>query len=128
MSKKEFLILIIVFISVIAISALSIYFIFNKDESNKDESPKISNVLKVGDYTLQYGQYKGIEEEYNADTQTLEKKEIILNLSKNKINDEFYEVKGMSLYINGYEMYKVIANDKIKLLAGEGVDFEYERE
>lgn len=122
MSKKEFLILIIVFISVIAISALSIYFIFNKDES-----PKISNVLKVGDYTLQYGQYKGIEEEYNADTQTLEKKEIILNLSKNKINDEFYEVKGMSLYINGYEMYKVIANDKIKLLAGEGVDFEYER-
>ena len=123
MSKKEFLILIIVFLSVIAISALSIYFIFNKDES-----PKISNVLKVGDYTLQYGQYKGIEEEYNADTQTLEKKEIILNLSKNKINDEFYEVKGMSLYINGYEMYKVIANDKIKLLAGEGVDFEYERE
>lgn len=123
MSKKEFLILIIVFISVIAISALSIYFIFNKDESSK-----ISNVLKVGDYTLQYGQYKGIEEEYNADTQTLEKKEIILNLSKNKINDEFYEVKGMSLYINGYEMYKVIANDKIKLLAGEGVDFEYERE
>ena len=122
MSKKEFLILIIVFISVIAISALSIYFIFNKDES-----PKISNVLKVGDYTLQYGQYKGVEEEYNADTQTLEKKEIILNLSKNKINDEFYEVKGMSLYINGYEMYKVIANDKIKLLAGEGVDFEYER-
>ena len=122
MSKKEFLILIIVFISVIAISALSIYFIFNKDES-----PKISNVLKVGDYTLQYGQYKGIEEEYNADTQTLEKKEIILNLSKNKINDEFYEVKGMSLYINGYEMYKVIANDKIKLLAGKGVDFEYER-
>ena len=123
MSKKEFLILIIVFLSVIAISALSIYFIFNKDESSK-----ISNVLKVGDYTLQYGQYKGIEEEYNADTQTLEKKEIILNLSKNKINDEFYEVKGMSLYINGYEMYKVIANDKINLLAGEGVDFEYERE
>lgn len=122
MSKKEFLILIIVFLSVIAISALSIYFIFNKDESSK-----ISNVLKVGDYTLQYGQYKGIEEEYNADTQTLEKKEIILNLSKNKINDEFYEVKGMSLYINGYEMYKVIANDKIKLLAGEGFDFEYER-
>lgn len=122
MSKKEFLILIIVFISVIVISALSIYFIFNKDESSK-----ISNVLKVGDYTLQYGQYKGVEEEYNADTQTLEKKETILNLSKNKINDEFYEVKGMSLYINGYEMYKVIANDKIKLLAGEGVDFEYER-
>lgn len=129
MSKKEFLILIIVFISVIVISALSIYFIFNKNhDKNNDESSKISSVLKVGDYTLQYGHYKGIEEEYNADTQTLEKKEIILNLSKNKINDEFYEVKGMSLYINGYEMYKVIANDKIKLLAGEGVDFEYERE
>ena len=128
MSKKEFLILIIVFISVIAISALSIYFIFNNNhEKNTDESSKISNVLKVGDYTLRYGQYKGIEKEYNADTQTVEKKEIILNLSKYKINDEFYEIKGMSLYINGYEMYKVIANDKIKLLVGEGVDFEYER-
>ena len=56
-----------------------------------------------------------------------QKKEIILNLSKNKINDEVYEVKGMSLYINGYEMYKVIANNKIKLLTGEGVDFEYEK-
>ncbi len=76
MSKKEILILIIVFLSVIIISALSMYFIFSK---TTDESSKISNVLKVGDYTLRYGQYKGIEEEYNADTQTLEKKEIILN-------------------------------------------------
>ena len=128
MSKKEILVLIIVFLSVIIISSLSIYFIFNNNHGkNTDESSKISNVLKVGDYTLRYGQYKGIEKEYNADTQTVEKKEIILNLSKYKINDEFYEIKGMSLYINGYEMYKVIANDKIKLLAGEGVDFEYER-
>lgn len=128
MSKKEILVLIIVFLSVIIISSLSIYFIFNNNHGkNTDESSKISNVLKVGDYTLRYGQYKGIEKEYNADTQIVEKKEIILNLSKYKINDEFYEIKGMSLYINGYEMYKVIANDKIKLLVGEGVDFEYER-
>lgn len=76
MSKKEILILIIVFLSVIVIAALSMYFIFSK---TTDESSKISNVLKVGDYTLRYGQYKGIEEEYTADTQTLEKKEIILN-------------------------------------------------
>ena len=75
MSKKEFLILIIVFLSVIVISSLSIYFIFNKNHGkNIDESSKISNVLKVGDYTLRYGQYKGIEKEYNADTQTVEKK------------------------------------------------------
>ena len=128
MSKKEILFLIIVFLSVIIISSLSIYFIFNNNHGkNTDESSKISNVLKVGDYTLRYGQYKGIEKEYTADTQTLEKKEIILNLSKYKINDEFYEIKGISLYINGYEMYKVIANDKIKLLAGKGIDFEYER-
>lgn len=129
MSKKEFIFLIIVFLSVIVISTLSTYFIFNKNHSkNIDESSKTINSLKVGNYTLRYGQYKGIEEEYNTDTQKLEKREIKLNLSKNKINDERYEVKGMSLYINGYEMYKVIANDKIKLLAGEGVDFEYERE
>lgn len=128
MSKKEFIFLIIVFLSVIVISTLSTYFIFNKNHSkNIDESSKTINSLKVGNYTLRYGQYKGIEEEYNTDTQKLEKREIKLNLSKNKINDERYEVKGMSLYINGYEMYKVIANDKIKLLAGKGIDFEYER-
>ena len=80
MSKKEILILIIVFLSVIVIAALSMYFIFNKNHGKTtDESSKISNVLKVGDYTLRYGQYKGIEKEYTADTQTLEKKEIILN-------------------------------------------------
>ena len=76
MSKKEFLILIIVFLSVIVIATLSMYFIFNK---TTDESSKINNVLKVGDYTLRYGHYKGIEKQYTADTQTLEKKEIILN-------------------------------------------------
>ena len=130
LSKKEIIILVIVFLLVIFISTISIYFIINRNPNQKKEnnvsSPSISNVLKVGEYSLKYGLYKGIVNEYNSDTEKLEKKEITLTLSKSKINDEIYEVKGMSLYVNGYEMYKVIANNKIELLAGEGVEFIYE--
>ena len=124
MSKKQIIILIVVFFSVIFISTISMYFLFN---SNRNNRTKIDNVLKVGTYTLNYGQYKGYEEEYNYDTETVEKKEITLNLSKTEINNQTYEVKGTALYVNGYEMYQVVANNKIRLLAGSGVDFEYEK-
>ena len=124
MNKKQIIILIVVFLSVIFISAISMNFLFN---NNHNQSTKTSNVLKVGEYTLNYGQYKGYEEEYNYDTETTEKKEITLNLSKSKINDQTYEVKGTRLYVGGYEMYQVVANNKIRLLAGSGVDFEYEK-
>ena len=123
MNRKQIIILIVVFLSVILISAVSVYLIRS---DNHNRVLKVNNGLKVGEYTLNYGVYKGIEKEYNADTDTIEDKEITLVLSKNKVNDAFYQVKGMSLYVNNYEMYKVVANNKIKLLAGEGVDFEYE--
>ncbi len=74
MSKKEIIILIIVFLLVIVISALSIYYIFNK---SYDEGSKNSNILKVGEYTLRYGKYKGVEEEYNVDTAAIEKRDNI---------------------------------------------------
>ena len=130
LSKKEILILVIVFLVVVPISALSIYTIINKTpgktKENKVNSLTTNNVLKVGEYSLKYGTYKGIENEYDPDTEKVEKKEIKLVLSKSEINGEKYEVKGMSLFVNGYEMYKVIANNKMELLAGEGVELVYE--
>ena len=126
LSKKEIIILVIVFLIVVAISTVTIYSIINKKPSGNGVDDKVSNTLKVGNYSLKYGTYKGMETEYNHDTKKTEKKEIKLVLSKDKINDTKYEVKGTSLYVNGYEMYKVIANNKMELLAGEGVELVYE--
>lgn len=125
MSKKEILILVIVFFAVICISTVSVYFIINNNSSEKETNNVDTSVLKVGEYSLKYGLYKGIETEYNPDTEKVDKKEITFDLSESKINGETYEVKGMYLYVNGYQMYKVISNNKIELLAGEGVEFEY---
>ncbi len=126
MSKKEIIILVIVFLLVVSISTVSIYFIINKKPSGNSDDNPTNSVLKVGKYSLEYGTYKGTESEYNPDTEKVEKKEIKVVLSNNKINDTKYEVKGTSLYVNGYEMYKVIANNKMELLAGEGVELVYE--
>ena len=130
MSKKEIFILVIAFIVVTFASTILIYFIINKSPSDKKENSADNSTspsaLRVGSYSLKYGTYKGFENEYNPDTEKIEKKEKTLTLTNTKINSENYEVKGMSLYVNGYEMYKVIANNKIELLAGEGIEFEYE--
>lgn len=123
MNRRQILLLIIVFLVVVLISALVVYGILNKKPG---ANTKDSKTLTVGEYTLKYGRYKGFEEEYNTDTETVEKKAITVNLAKDKINDTFYEVRGMSLYVNGYEMYTVIANNKLRLLAGSGVELEYE--
>ena len=119
MSKKEIIILIVTFILVMLISALI--------TSSNSDSKKESVELQVGDYVLKYGTYKGIGTEYNYDTNKNEEKEITLILAKDKINNQTYEVKGLSLYVNGIEMYKITANNKFTLLAGEGVDFVYEK-
>ena len=128
MSKKEISILVIVFLSVLVISTLTIYSVMNKTPSEKKENKteKVEDTLKIGKYSLKYGTYKGSETEYNPDTKKVYKKEVTITLSKDKINGEYYIVKGTSLYVNGYELYKVTANNKIEQLAGEGVEFEYE--
>ena len=128
MSKKEISILVIVFLCVLIVSTVSIYSVMNKTPSEKKENntEKVEDTLKIGKYILKYGTYKGSETEYNTDTKKVYKKETKITLSKDKINGEYYIVKGTSLYVNGYELYKVVANNKIEQLAGEGVEFEYE--
>lgn len=120
MSKKQIIILVIVFVLVALISTISIYLLLNP------KNKSTSNDLKVGNYTLTYGKYKGTETEYDNNTNKVISKEIKIELTKDKINNEDYIVKGESLYVNGFELYKVVSNNKILLLAGEGVEFIYE--
>ena len=50
----------------------------------------------------------------------------MITLTKKKINGTSYEVKGNKIYVNGFEMYEVPADNKMVLLAGEGVEYNYE--
>ena len=121
MKKNEIIILVIVFLSGIFVSSSLVFFLHNKDITNH----KATNVLELDNYTLSYGKYKGIEKEYDVESESVKEKELIIILTKDKINNEIYKAKGNSLFVNNYEMYKVIANNKLLLLAGEGVEFEY---
>ena len=134
MNNKEKLFLSLIFVGVLLISSISSYYIFkphdvlndNTQEEKKDT--KQIEVLKVGAYTLNYGTYKGIEEYYDQDTGKTEKKEKTLTLTKQTINGEKYEVKENMLYVNGYSLYEVKGNNKLFLLAGSGVEYNYEKE
>ena len=133
MSKKEIIILVVV-------GVLCFIFSFNltigtknsgnkpkkdetkevkKKEETKSEDKKEENVLKVGNYTLQYGTYKGVEptEEGN--------KEVKLTLTKDGINYEEYTVKDNKIYIENIPFYEVTGNNKLLLMAGSGIEYEF---
>ena len=98
-----------------------------KKEKKKD---KKEEYLKVGKYKLKYGTYKGIEEEYDPDTDKTIKMEIKIELNKDKMivngNSMNYKVKDDNyIYINEVKMYEVTANNEFTLIAGAGIDFEY---
>ena len=86
--------------------------------------------VKVENYTLACGIYKGYETVYNNDTQKTMKKEVIAILGKNTITinsiTSKFKIKNNKLYVNGYEMYEVIGNNKFHLLAGGGIYFNHE--
>lgn len=132
MSKKEIIILVVVGI-------LCFIFSFNltvgtrKDveEPKKDETKEVEKkedtkkedkkeeVLKVGSYTLQYGTYKGVEPTEEG------KKEVKLTLTKDGINYEEYEVKDNNIYVENLPMYEVTGNNKLLLMAGSGIEYEF---
>ena len=124
MNKKQILITVIGGVVVFILSFLLSYFISSK-------CTKSENALKVGSYTLEYGTYKGIEQEYDADKEKVVNKEMKVVLSTDKIVvgdiSKKYEVKGSSIYVDGTEMYEVTANNKFILLAGSGVECVYEK-
>ena len=88
------------------------------------------NIIKTDKYTLEYGNYKGFEIDYDYAKQKAYQKEVHAILSKNKITingiSEKFKVKGNKLYINKTEMYEVIGNNKLLMLAGGGIIFEHE--
>ena len=87
--------------------------------------------IKVGGYTLECGKYKGYEIDYDYSSQKPYEKEVIAQLKRNEITingiTTKFKVKGNKLYIGKQEMYEVTGNNKLLMLAGGGIKFEYEQ-
>ena len=94
---------------------------------NKDNTAK-SCVIKAENYTLECGTYRGYETDYDYKAQKPFKKEVIADISKNKITingiSEKFKVKGNKLYIKKTVMYEITGNNRLLMLAGGGIIFE----
>ena len=123
MNIKKVIILIVIFILTLLFSSLLSYFILNHDKMIK---PQSNNTITIGNYSLKYGNYVGYEEEYDYDNDKVEKKKKTILFTKDKINNDAYKINGNKLQVNGFDLYEVVANNKFILLAGEGVEFNYE--
>ncbi len=94
----------------------------------EDNTQKVC--IKAGGYTLECGKYKGYEADYNHKTKKPFKKLVVAEIGKNKITingiTTKLKVKGNKLYIGKNEMYEIIGNNKLLMLAGGGITFEHE--
>lgn len=136
MNKKEIIIIIVIGLLAILLSFFIVYSLKSKTEQpdtpvKKTEKKKTQNTdgdLVVGDYSLKFGTYKGMEEEYDPDTEKVKKTEVILEINKDELiyNGEAssYEIKGNYIYA-GQIMYEVTDNNVLVLQAGAGIKFKY---
>ena len=129
MSKKQIVILVGIGLFVILITMGLVYFITNKDNSSSKKKDNKTEIV-VGKYKVKYGKYKGISEEYDPDTETLNKDEVLIEITDNKIITlditQSYKIEGNKIVTAGGVEYEVVGNNKLILLAGGGVELNYE--
>lgn len=86
--------------------------------------------IKSDRYTLECGKYQGYETDYNHETKKPFKKLVTAEIGRNTISingiTTKLKVKGNKLYIKKTEMYELIGNNKLLMLAGGGIVFEHE--
>lgn len=127
MNKKQIIIILIVgIVTFLLTTALTYEILSNKDKIlSSDET-----VLQLDKYTLKYGKYKGIEEAYNQDNGKIIKTESKMELTKTEIKVKSYKstysVKGNKLITSSGIEYEAFGNNKIRLLAGSGIEYTYE--
>ncbi len=138
MNKKEIVTLIVAGFVVLLLAGFGGYAITansghtdsgtNIDTSKTNNTP--SDALKVGNYTLRYGNYVGISSEYDPDTDKSVDTETIIILQKDKIviggTSSKYVIDGTRLKVNGTSLINVTGNDQFTLEAGAGIDYKYQ--
>ena len=128
MNKKQIGILVGVGIIAFAITIGVIYFMTNKNDSGNKKGTKTEIV--VGNYKLKYGKYKGVSEEYDPDSDKMNQETLYIEITdtmlKSGDHNETYTIKGNKIVTSNNIEYEVTANNKLVLLAGGGVEFNYE--
>ena len=131
MSKKEISIIILIGVVIFSLTIIIMYLISNnKTHNNKSESKNDTKILTVGKYKVSYGKYKGVEEEYDPETENTNKKDVFLEISKTMIksgdHNETYTIKNYKIVTSNGLEYEVIGNNKLELLVGGGIIYEYQ--
>lgn len=122
------------------ISGFVTYQITINNQNNSVNLNKSSKSLKVGDYSLQFGTYKGYNIEYDWDDKSqkmIEKSrnELILKLNSNNTYElsgekHKFSVVGLDIIVpdfNNNTMIKVVGNNKIMLQIGSGIEMTYSK-
>lgn len=128
MNKKQLIVLVVVGLVIFVATFFGVYLLSTNDDGRPKKSKNdVDNAIILKDYKVTYGTYIGIEKEYNDKTQAITNKTVKMEVTKDTINKEKYVVKDNSIYVNGYELYKVTKNDELKLLAGSGIDYRLDK-
>lgn len=89
MDKKQIVLITIVGLVIISLTIGVMYKISNKDNNfkgnGKTEEKQRINEINVGNYTIKYGKYKGVIEEYNPDTETMDKEIVYIEITNTMI-------------------------------------------
>lgn len=136
MDKKQIGIIVVIGVIAFAITMGIMYLQSNKSSTNTNtentsSTKKVTNTeIKVGNYTIKYGKYKGVEEEYDPDNDIMNKKNVFVEITETMIKtgdySETYIISGNKLVTSNRIEYEVIENNKIVLLAGGGIEYEYQ--
>ena len=132
MEKKQIVIVILIGFVTILLTLGIMYAILNlkNNNSNSNSTRSNKNQIKVGNYTVNYGKYIGIEKEYAPDTDTVTEKNVYLELTNTMIkisnNIQTYTIIGNKLVTSNKLEYEVIGNNRIQLLVGGGITYEYQ--
>lgn len=89
-----------------------------------------SKSIKVADYILACGKYRGYELEYEPVAQKPCQKEIVAILHNDEITikgiSTKFKVKGNKLYVGNRAMYEITGDNKFTMSVGGGIVFEHE--
>lgn len=109
-------------------------------QNNFEESNKVLKSLKIGDYSLQFGTYRGYNIEYDWDEKSQKmvekgRNELILKLNSDNTYElsgdkHKFSVVGSDIVVpdfNNNIMLRVIGNNKIMLQVGTGVEMTYSK-
>lgn len=138
MNKKEIITLIAVGVVVFSISCFGALLLVSPNNHNEGDNPgdtpttskptpTSDDAIKVGKYTLHYGNYYCKYEEYEDGELTMHESALKLGEDEITIGDEEYDyvIEGDKLKLEDGPELRAIDNNRIRMEAGAGLEYSY---